>query len=89
VRTADLIPGQEYMAYCGALARVRVIEKGLPHRYHDASREMKNGVLVEAQEDVKWAADVQAAAHEGRSVKLVHRAGAKFIIPARDVSRPA
>jgi hypothetical protein len=83
----EIVPGHEYLAYCGSLARVQVLETGLV--YQDAVQSRKrNGVKVRATEDVPWAIDINLARAQERPVKLVHRQGDEFMVRSRDVDRP-
>lgn len=88
MKTSELEVDGDYMAYCGSLAPVRVLETGLPYAYTHGGRETKVGVRVRALRDVPWGLDVSQARREGRSPKLSHREGEEFVMSARDIERP-
>lgn len=76
MRVAEIKDGGTYLAYCGSLARVRVIEAGVPYEY--GGRTTREGVLVEALADIPFATAPS---------RMAHRAGEQFVIRSRDVDR--
>lgn len=87
MRQAEIIEGNEYLAYVGSLARIRAIEKGLPYTYATGGK--TQGVLVETLTDVPVAIDYNLAKVEGREQRLAHRQGERFVIPTSRIERAA
>lgn len=89
MRVRDIEPERVYLAYCGSLAPVKVLESGVPYRFENAVAPLPLGVRVRALYDIPLAEDWKDAEREMRKPVLAYRAGDEFVIPARDVERPA
>lgn len=89
MKGTDIEVGRTYLAYCGSLAPVRVLETRVPFAFPGQVAMKKQGVRVVALTDVPAASDWYAALKDGREPRTCHRRGEEFVMPARDVDRLA
>ena len=89
MRVTDVETGRIYLAYCGSLAPVRVVETGVHYWYEGAAAPSRNGVRVRAIHDIPLASDWPEAWRENRAPVLAHETGDLFVIPARELQYEA
>jgi hypothetical protein len=89
MRGTDIEVGRIYLAYCGSLAPVRVLETNVPFAFPGQVAPKRIGVRVAAVADVPRATDWAAALSQGRTPQLAYRQGDEFVMPSRDVERLA